>query len=141
MLNLLAIFLETSKQREILNCQCSFWTNINAGVHQGTILCPLFFVIDNFNSSSNLQYNLSYTLDHVPFAYNEKSVTAADNLSSKLKRISNWFFQWKTSFNADHSKKEQQVIFSNETTAKDSHSKVFSNSFPLSKRFVVYSRF
>ena len=44
LLNLLCDFLRNRKQREVLNGQVSTWTNVSAGVPQGSILAPLFFL-------------------------------------------------------------------------------------------------
>ena len=44
LLNVLKHFLTNRKQRVVLNRQSSSWTNDKAGVPQGSILGPLFFV-------------------------------------------------------------------------------------------------
>ena len=38
--------------------------------------------------------------------------TSANELNNDLKKISDWAFQWKMSFNPDPSKQTQEVIFS-----------------------------
>ena len=43
LLDILSDFLRDRKQRFVLNGQRSTWKNVNAGVHQGSILGPLFF--------------------------------------------------------------------------------------------------
>ena len=44
-INILEDFLSDRKQRVALNGQCSSWTDIRAGVPQGSILVPLLFLI------------------------------------------------------------------------------------------------
>ena len=50
--------------------------------------------------------------------------TSAAHLNNDLRRISNWAFQWKISFNPDPSKQAQEVIFSQ----KISHPSVYFNN-------------
>ena len=38
--------------------------------------------------------------------------TSAIELNSDLKKINDWVFQWKMTFNPDHSKQPQEIIFS-----------------------------
>ena len=47
LLNILRDFLNNRKQRLVLNGQVSAWTNANAGVPQGSISCPLLFLVWN----------------------------------------------------------------------------------------------
>ena len=62
----------------------------------------------------------------------KKPLSTVNNLSSNLKNMSNWAFQWEISFNPDLLKPPEQVIFSKDAI-KASHSEVFSNSVPLSE--------
>ena len=55
--NILIDFLKERKQRVVLNGQHSEWSNVSAGIPQGSILGPLFFLIYINNLSDNLSSN------------------------------------------------------------------------------------
>ena len=46
-------------------------------------------------------------------AYNVTQYT--NELNDDLEKISNWAYQWKTSFNPDKSKQTQEIIFCHKT--------------------------
>ena len=63
------------------------------------------------------------------------STSARDTNNDLLTLISNWAFQWKTSFNPDPCKQTQKIIFSIKKT-KSSHPIVYFNNIPLSSTSV-----
>ena len=114
LLKLLPDFLSYRKQRVVLNGQHSSWDNVNAGVPQGSILGPVFFVIYINDLSNNLSSNCK----------------CATTLSQDLKAITKWAFQWKMIFNPDLSKQAQEVIFSRKIK-KLLHPTLLFNNIPL----------
>ena len=101
------VFLSDRKQRVLLNGQTSEWQNVTAGVPQGSILGPLLFLI----CINDLSVDLS----------------SANELNNDLKKISDWAFQWKMSFNPDPSKQAQEVIFSRKLKNVSHPPLVFNN--------------
>ena len=105
-------FLDSRKQRVLLNGQCSSWGFINAGVPQGSILGPLLFLIYINNLIENLQSNPKLFADNTSlFTLINDSNATAKQLCEDLDKIKEWAFQWKMSFNPDPSKQAQEVIF------------------------------
>ena len=57
LLRLIKDFLSNRKQRVVLNGQCFSWMDVQAGVHQGSILGPLLFLIYIDDVPDNLVSN------------------------------------------------------------------------------------
>ena len=113
LLNVITDFLSQRKQRVVLNGQHSSWTNIEAGVPQGSILGPLFFLIYINDLSDGLTSNPKLFADDTSlFSVIHNINSTANDLNSDLMKISNWAFQWKMRFNPDPNKQAQEVIFS-----------------------------
>ena len=64
LLHILSDFLSNRKQRVVLNGQNSSWTNVHAGVRQGSILGPLVFLIYVNDLSDNLTSNAKLFSDN-----------------------------------------------------------------------------
>ena len=101
------------KQRVVLNGQSSSWTNVKAGVPQGSILGPLLFLIYIKDLADGLSSNTKLFADDTSLlSVIHDSVIRTVKLNSDLSRIKQWAFQWKMSFNPDPNKQAQEVIFS-----------------------------
>ena len=102
MLNILPDSVRNRKQRVTLNGQSSLWTNVNAGVHEGSILGLLLFLIyindlpDGPSSNAKL-----FADDTSLFSVVHDINTSGIELNSDLKKINDWAFQWKMTFNPD----------------------------------------
>ena len=106
-------FLTNRKQKVVLNGQSSSWTNVKAGVPQGSILGPLLFLIYINDLADGLSSNTKLFADDTSlFSVIHDSVITTLELNSDLSRIKQWACQWKMSFNPDPNKQAQEVIFS-----------------------------
>ena len=110
---LIRAFLTDRCQHVVLNGKCSDWKLVTAGVPQGSVLGPLFFVIyindfvDDFSSKTKL-----FADDTSLFTTVYDEAVAADQLNCDLNIISDWIYQWKGQFNPYKNKQAVQVIFS-----------------------------
>ena len=112
-MNLIIDFLDARIQRVVLNGQYSSWASVKAGVLQGSIHDPLFFLIFINDLTENLVSNPElFAYDTSPFSVAQDITLSARNLNDDLKKISKWAFQWKMSLNPDPNKQAQEVIFS-----------------------------
>ena len=101
-------FLTNRKQRVALNGQSSSWTNVKAGVPQGSILGPLLFLIYNNDLAHGLTSNTKLFADDTSlFSVIHDSVITTSELNSDIFRIKQWAFQWKMGFNPDPNKQAQ----------------------------------
>ena len=120
-------FQDNSQQHAVLNGENSNWSSVTASVPQGSVLCPLFFLIyindlvDNVSSEAKL-----FADDTSLFTVVYGVDIAADKLNRDLDIISNWAHQWKMQFNPDINKQAIQVIFSQKKGTVD-HPSIFFN--------------
>ena len=135
LLKLLTDFLKNRKQRVTLNGQTSSWTEVNAGVPQGSILGPLVFLIYINDLPDGLSSNVKRFADDTSlFSVVHDIHSSASELNKELKAINKWAFQWKMSFNPDPNKQAQEVIFSRKSKnmchppLTFNKSKIFQNS-------------
>ena len=128
LLKLLHDFLSERRQRVVLNGQASTWTNVTAGVPQGSILCTLLFLIYINDLSEGLSTNAKlFAEDTSSFSVIHDSHTSPNVLNNDLEMIHNWAFQWKMNFNPDPTKQAQEVIFSYKTKKLPHPPLVFNN--------------
>ena len=83
-------------QRVVLNGQASSWADVKAGVTQGSILAPLFFLFNNDlpeNMKSNAKRFADDTSISSIFHVVKDSNTSAEILNHDLTRISEWVYK------------------------------------------------
>ena len=127
LLCLIKYFLKNHQQRVVLNGQTSSWTNVLADVPQGSILGPLLFLIYINDLSDDLSSNPKLFADDTSlFSVVHDKNTSAKELNNDLRKISNWAYQWKMSFNPDPLKQAQVVIFSRKMTKTNQPTLIFN---------------
>ena len=123
------VFFKDRKERVTLIGQVSSWAGVNARVHQGSVLWPLFFLVYINDIADGLLSNTKlFAYDTSLFPVIHDINTSANELNNDFYQINKSAFQWKMSFNPDSSKQAQEIIF-NRKTKKISHSSLrFKNS-------------
>ena len=119
-LETLTDFSKDQKQRVVLNGKNSARVSIEAGVPQSSILGPLLFLIYIDDLTDNLSTNAKLFVDDTSlfFVVHDIATSSCDS-NYDLKRVREWAFQWKMSFNPEPSKQAQEVIFTHKLQKKD----------------------
>ena len=65
LIKLVESFLSNRHQLVVLNGQASSWANVKAGFPQGSVLGPLFFIININDLSENLNFADDTSIFHV----------------------------------------------------------------------------
>ena len=113
LLYLLRDFLSGRSQRVVLNGQSSGWLEILAGVPQGSILAPLLFLIFINDIPNGLISRVKIFADDTSlFSLVIDQLRSSNDLNLDLRKISEWAYQWKMSFNPEPSKQAVEVYFS-----------------------------
>ena len=94
LLKVLKHFLTNRKQRVVLDGQSSSWTNVKAGVPEGSIFGSLLFLIYINNLGDGSSSNIKFFADNTSlFSVIYDSVIMTLELKSDLVRIKQWDFQ------------------------------------------------
>ena len=106
-------FLNNRFQGVIVNWQSSNWLPVKAGVPQGSILGPLFFLlyINDLSEKNTFTVKL-FADDKILFSVVNDPNTSANELNKDLELISEWAYKWKMYFNPGKNKQAQEVVFS-----------------------------
>lgn len=112
LLSWLKSYLTGRQQKVVIEGESSSWSEIKAGVPQGSVLGPLLFLIYINDISSNVRSDCFLFADDTMLM---REVDAGDlsscndALNSDLQSISSWASQWKVTMNA---KKTKAMTFS-----------------------------
>ena len=125
--------LKDRKQRTVLNGQSSTWGAISAGVPQGSILGPIFFLVYINDLAVGLKCNVKLFADDTSlFTVVEDSNTAANDMNHDLDLIGQWAHSWRMSFNPDPQKQAVELTFSKKKIEID-HPVILFNDIPVKK--------
>ena len=113
LLSLLKSFLDNRKQRTVLNGRATKWGSTSAGVPQGSILGPLFFLVYINDLTANIRCNMKLIADDTSLfiTANDLNQAVAD-MNHDLNIIKNWAHQWRMLFNPDHMMQAVEITFS-----------------------------
>ena len=109
---LIKSFLDNRCQRVDLNGQSTVWKSFTAGVPQGSVLGPLFFLIYINDLPPGLDTNVKLFADDTSrFSVVNNASVSAFRLNNDLVKIRDRAFNWKISFNKDPTKQEKEGFF------------------------------
>ena len=109
-INIVEDFLADRKQRVVIDGQKSYWTSIESGVPQGSILGPLLFLVYINDLIDSVESDIRIFADDT-FIFRIFDPSSIDALNRDLERITSWAHQWKMAFNPDATKPAIGVIF------------------------------
>ena len=113
LLRLLQNYLDDRKQRVVINGSYSDYSNIESGVPQGSVLCPLLFLVYINDLERNIKSNIKFFADDtMHFSIVKNPEISANELNRDLDAIRMWAHQWKLEFNPDPTKQATEVLFS-----------------------------
>ena len=123
------VFFKDRKERVTLIGQVSSWAGVNARVHQGSVLWPLFFLVYINDIADGLLSNTKlFAYDTSLFPVIHDINTSANELNNDFYQINKSAFQWKMGFNPDPSKQVQEIVFSRKTKKIGHPTLHFNNS-------------
>ena len=125
----LQTFLSNRKQRVVLNGFSPDYSNIDSGVHQGSVLGPLLFLIYINELEKNIKSNVNFFADDTMlFSVVNNLAISANELNHDLKVISQWAYQSKMNFNPDLNKQATELLFSCKKNSPNHPSLFFNES-------------
>ena len=126
LLNWIGNYLSERKQRVVINNTNSDWCDIKAGVPQGSILGPLFFLVYINDIITDIQSNIKLFADDTSlYLIVEDPIHTATILNNDLDKIHEWSRNWLVTFNT---KKTETMIISRKSNKPYHPDLVMNNS-------------
>ena len=126
---LITNFLSGRSQRVVLDGQTSDWARILAGVPQGSILGPLFFLIYINDLPEDIISMIKiFADDSSLFSLILDQIRCSQELNNDMQKVAEWAHQWKMSFNPDPSKQAVEVYFTRRLNPPNPPVITFNNS-------------
>ena len=132
LLSLIKDFLANRKQRTVLNGKVSAWGSVTAGVPQGSILGPLFFLAYINDLTDNRKCNVKLFADDTSLFTVHNPDQAASDMNHDLDIIKSWAHNWRMLFNPDPTRQAVEVTFSRKKISAN-HPPVLFNDIPVIK--------
>lgn len=118
-------YLFNRKQQVLISNNRSNFSNINAGVPQGSVLGPLLFLIYINDIADDLESLARLFADDTSMAHSSSNLTEIeDTLNRDLARINEWSKMWLTTFNPS----KTEVLFISNTENANSISLQFDGT-------------
>ena len=100
---------------------------------QGSILGPLFFLVNINNLTTDLKCNVKLFADDTSlFTVVQEPNAAAEDMNHDLELISRWAHDWRMSFNPDPQKQAVELLLSKKRHEID-HPVILFNNTPVKK--------
>ena len=117
----------------MLNGQESNWRKLEAGVPQGSVLGPLFFLVYINDLTDNIQSDMRLFADDSSLFTCVKGVSQThERLVKDLQTVSEWGHQWKMVFNPDLTKQAIEIVFTCKER-KPKHDELLFNRIPVAR--------
>ena len=104
LLNWIREWLRDTKQRVVLNGECSNWESVLSGVPQGSVLGPILFTIYINDLDEGLVNRILKFADDAKLMSRVGKQEEVELLQEDLNRLGNWSSEWGMSFNSEKCK-------------------------------------
>ena len=124
-------YLCNRKQRVVINGKESSYIGINAGVPQGSILGPLFFLIFINDIVIDIGCTIKLFADDTSiYIVIENVINAALEMNENLNKVNTWSKQWLVQFNP---RKTESLLISRKQSAHIIHPTLYFDQIPVAE--------